>query len=140
MSTLKTIASYTSPIEAHIAKGRLEAEGIQAFIADEHHIWANWMYSNALGGVKIQVREEDAEQAKTILEQDQAGEFEEQLDEVFEDIKANACPNCGSKEFTSTFPFISLLLVILTLGLISVFFKVRRDRHRCLQCKQDWKF
>ena len=55
MAEFVTIASFTSPLEAHMARGRLEAEGIPAFIAHENHIWAEWFLSNALGGVKVQV-------------------------------------------------------------------------------------
>lgn len=45
MPTFKTVDSYTSPIDAYLAKGRLEAEGIPAFVAHDNHVWANWMYS-----------------------------------------------------------------------------------------------
>ena len=60
---LVTVGSYTDPIQAHIAGGRLESEGIPVVIADEHLIWGNWMLSNALGGVKLQVPFSRAEQA-----------------------------------------------------------------------------
>lgn len=64
---LVTIASYSMPYEAHIAKSRLDSEGIPAFMADEHTINMQWLYSNALGGVKLQVPEPYAEAAIEIL-------------------------------------------------------------------------
>lgn len=60
---LITTERCISPIEAHILAGRLEAEGISAFVAHEHHVWANWFMSNALHRVKVQVVVEQAEEA-----------------------------------------------------------------------------
>ncbi|MGJ3255801.1 MAG: DUF2007 domain-containing protein [Alcanivorax sp.] len=45
-----TVARFSMPDEAHIAKSRLESEGIPAFVADEHTVGMNWLYSNAMGG------------------------------------------------------------------------------------------
>ena len=67
MTKLITITSYSEPIEAYIVKGRLEAEGIPAFIANEHHISLAWYLSHALGGVKIQVHMKDKNKAEEIL-------------------------------------------------------------------------
>src|SRR4051794_33319531 len=49
-----TIASFQFPVEAHVAKGMLQSEGIEARILDENVIAINCLYSNALGGVKVQ--------------------------------------------------------------------------------------
>ena len=35
---LVTIATFTNPLEAHIVRGRLQAEGIETYVAHEHHI------------------------------------------------------------------------------------------------------
>lgn len=45
----------------------LEAEGIRAFVIDEELVMANWLYSGAVGGVKVKVREGDVERALDIL-------------------------------------------------------------------------
>lgn len=74
---LITVATFTSPWEAHIAKGRLEAEGITVYIADEHHIWVNWFYSQALGGVKLQVSDLDVPDAARVLSELSAGAFDD---------------------------------------------------------------
>jgi hypothetical protein len=65
--TLETIARFASVPEAHLAKNRLAEEGIPAFLADELTINVAWQLSNALGGVKLQVRPEDKELALEIL-------------------------------------------------------------------------
>lgn len=138
MAKLVTVGTFTSPIDAHLAKGRLEAEGISAFVAHEHHIWANWVLSHALGGVKLQVVSENAAKAQAILKEHVEGKYEAALEEEFPDIKGNACPKCNSKEFKNAIPFGLLALVILTLGLISVIFPVRRENHTCLKCGNKW--
>ena len=68
MTKYVTVGAYNNPIEAHLARGRLEVEGIPALLAHEHHVWANWVYSQALGGVKVQVPAEHAVAAAKILD------------------------------------------------------------------------
>lgn len=82
-----TVASYSFPHEAQLARSRLEAAGIPAFVADEHTINMYWLYSQALGGVKLQVPEVFVKQALEVL-----GE-EAQLEN--ETKPAAGCPNCG---------------------------------------------
>ncbi|HBS87435.1 MAG: hypothetical protein A2W91_00785 [Bacteroidetes bacterium GWF2_38_335] len=62
-----TIFSFTLPHEAHIAKGRLESEGIEVLIKDELTAQVNNFYSNAIGGVKLQVRDLDFDKAVMVL-------------------------------------------------------------------------
>jgi len=63
---LTTIRAYSLPVNASIAKAKLETEGIEVFLADELAV-GNTMYSYALGGVKVQVRAKDAERALGLL-------------------------------------------------------------------------
>lgn len=51
----------------HVVKGRLEADGIECFVRDEHTITTIPIYDIALGGIKLQVQEKDVEAAKEIL-------------------------------------------------------------------------
>ena len=64
------VARFSFPHEAHIAKANLESAGIQSFIADEHTVNTQWLYSNAIGGVRLMVSEEDFEEATEILSSD----------------------------------------------------------------------
>jgi len=66
---LTIIATFSHPFEAHLAKGKLESEGVEAFIADENIVGINWLYSNLVGGVKLKVWEEDREEALKILDE-----------------------------------------------------------------------
>jgi hypothetical protein len=99
---LKTIATFTNPLEAHIVRGRLQAEGIESYVAHEHHIWANWFLSMALGGVKLQVRTEDVKRAGEILRHERAGDYEALVTETGDDdAGAGAtCPACRSLDIT----------------------------------------
>jgi hypothetical protein len=55
--------------EAVMAKSILDSAGIESFLADENVISMNWLWSNALGGVKLQVRKTDVAAASELLEQ-----------------------------------------------------------------------
>jgi hypothetical protein len=64
---LVTVAAFNTIHEAYLAKSLLEGAGITAFIADEYTIGVNWLWANAVGGVKVQVAETDAEEAEKLL-------------------------------------------------------------------------
>ena len=65
---LVTVASFSQAMEAHLSRARLESEGIECFISDEFTITNNWLFSNAIGGVKLNVRESDAQEALEVLQ------------------------------------------------------------------------
>ncbi len=65
---LVTVASRTTSAEAHIVRAKLEVEGVRAVVNDEMIVLIRWDLSNAIGGVKVQVAEEDAERALDVLE------------------------------------------------------------------------
>src|SRR6266581_8263732 len=71
-----TLATFTTPAEAEMAKNRLEASGITAFLMDEESVAMLGYLSNAMGGVKLLVERDQQEQAEAIL----AGEEEEEAD------------------------------------------------------------
>lgn len=74
-SMLTTVASYHDPIEAHIACGRLRAEGIEAHVADDQLAVANWEWRLAVGGIRLRVAEDDAERACCVLRELEAGGY-----------------------------------------------------------------
>jgi hypothetical protein len=96
-SQLITIATYSFPHEAHVAKASLDVADIPAFIADEHTINMGWLYSNVLGGVRLKVPAQDAEKAQEILSRDFSHFLEEQFDEEIE----TKCSKCGIKNMKS---------------------------------------
>src|SRR5690242_18006536 len=69
MESFITIKTFTQPHSAYIIKGHLEAEGIECFLKDELTVQSMNFYSEAIGGVKLQVRSTDAERAILLLEE-----------------------------------------------------------------------
>jgi hypothetical protein len=65
---LVTIARYDEPFLAHFYRGLLEDNGITSVIADEHHVAWNPLASIAIGGVRLMVLAQDAEQAREIID------------------------------------------------------------------------
>jgi hypothetical protein len=72
---LVTVARFTEVWEAHILKSRLLADGLLASIADEHLVAMDWFYSNAIGGVRVQVPAVEAERARAILDAVRRGDY-----------------------------------------------------------------
>jgi hypothetical protein len=62
-----TIVSFTFPHEAYVITAKLESEGIRVNLKDELTTQVNNFYSNAIGGVKVQVSEDDYSKAREIL-------------------------------------------------------------------------
>jgi hypothetical protein len=62
-----TVATFTNAFNANVVKGRLDSEGIPAFIKDEHTVTMNPFYNGALGGIKLQVSQENEGEARRLL-------------------------------------------------------------------------
>ncbi len=124
---LVTVSTYSFPYEAQIAWAKLDAENIPAFIADEHTINMQWLYSNALGGVRIQVPEEYADVARDILAEDLCEALVQQ-----EGCDSVACPKCGSKD-TEYFQFGKRLAFLVFIGLDFPLYPVK-DGVKCNKC------
>jgi Putative prokaryotic signal transducing protein len=67
MIEVTTIARFEDAITANLAKQDLEAEGITAFLADEITVNTVWYWTVAVGWIKLQVPEPDAERAMSVL-------------------------------------------------------------------------
>ena len=59
-----TVARYVSPMQAELAKSRLESAGIGSFLAGEN---SAILYGTGLGGLQLQVRPKDEADARAIL-------------------------------------------------------------------------
>jgi hypothetical protein len=66
---LVTIATFDLPTKARIAQNVLEKAGIKAVVTDEAIVTMDWLLGNAVGWVKVQVLDEDAERAVAALEE-----------------------------------------------------------------------
>ena len=70
-SRLITIATFTYQHEMMVLKSRLEAEDIPVFVANDLMTQVHPFYSQALGGIKVQVPEQFVDDALAIM--DEAG-------------------------------------------------------------------
>ena len=123
------VARFSFPHEAHIAKASLDSVGIKSYIADEYTVNSQWLYSNAIGGVRLMVSESDAEEAIQMLSSD----FSHLLDsEAAIDEVKDVCPNCGSTDLSAfTKGKRPAFLVFILLGFPLFFYK---HGYKCNQC------
>jgi hypothetical protein len=67
MQSYITILTFHYPHEMDIARAYLEAHGIVCFAKDEFTVQNDHMFSPAVGGVKLQVKQEDYARAGELL-------------------------------------------------------------------------
>ncbi|MCF7853879.1 MAG: DUF2007 domain-containing protein [Candidatus Pacebacteria bacterium] len=126
-----TIASFDNTEEAELLRIRLEQEGITAHIADAAVVTLNWMYSNAVGGVKVQVAEQDLAKAKNVLDKLEIGIADQYP------LSKYKCPYCGStKVECSRISKRFFMLSLLVLGIPLAFY---HPQCHCLDCCKTWK-
>lgn len=77
MPDFVTIRAFDFLPDAQIALGRLEAEGIDAWLVDANFVQLDWLYAIALGGIKLQVAAVQAAAAETILTTDYSASLAE---------------------------------------------------------------
>lgn len=94
---LVTVRRYRDLTEAFVGRSLLESAGIPAWIADEHLVRMNWFLSNSVGGMRLQVDENDKADALEILEMEVPPTIEYGPEESY--IQPT-CPKCGSVEIT----------------------------------------
>ena len=126
---MHTVASFDNPMYAQMFKNKLESEGIRCCIADAELVTMNWALSNAVGGVKVQILDEDIERVRPIVEQmdEIPGQF------IFLPPK-QICPSCGSSDVQRR-PY-PIMLSILTLGFPLLF---SSRGFLCNQCGHEFK-
>ena len=118
-----TIETFSKPEEAHLLRMRLEEAGIPAFVQDEYIVQMDWLYSNAIGGVRVQIADEDVAAAREFLVADR-----ERASQVSVGV---TCPACGSDETTpDKFPGRINFLGFL----IDLPFACFKNRLRCQSC------
>ena len=62
-----TVITFVYPHEVGIPSSLLESEGIECFVRDDLTLNIVPFYSNAIGGIRLQVKESDAQRATDIL-------------------------------------------------------------------------
>ena len=129
---LVTIRRFRDLHDALLARGMIQSAGIECFIGDDNMVRLDWFISNLLGGVKLQVRQEDAEGASDILEQDIPEGFDVEGVGEYEQPR---CPKCqsldiGFEEFNKG--------VALTSAYVIAPVRFRREKWKCHSCGYEW--
>ncbi|KNB62878.1 putative signal transducing protein [Chryseobacterium sp. Hurlbut01] len=98
MSDLVKFKFYETALEANRDKQILAESDIQSFIANEQTIQSDWLLSQALGGIQLQVFEDDFEKAEKILaDYHENDKFALEVEHTVENPAFDfVCPKCGS--------------------------------------------
>lgn len=144
MTNLVTVQIFTLPTEASLAQLRLESNGIACFLKDDATIGVMNLYSNALGGVKLQVEENDAEKAREILTEAGFIPKENAPKKIIQIIDQDSvtdktkCPYCSSDNIdTVVNPNIWVVIFYFILGVI---FPIFKSWEKCYDCEKEWKY
>jgi hypothetical protein len=125
-----TIATYAKPEEAHLARLRLCREDIPAFVIGEAVVQLNWAWTILVGGVRLQVAEDDAENARRVLRAEPV---------VMEGPNSSVlCPHCAGEDVEVYFKARRLGVLSLFLH-FPFFFFTRWHRWKCAKCGRTWR-
>ena len=130
---LITLRQFTSVPEALLAKSILDSEGIECFLADENTIRLDWLLSNAIGGIKLWVKEDDVAKASNLLEQKPSEGFDV---EGGEEYKQPRCPYCQSADIT--FGELDKRLAH-AIAFVGVPIPLRNAGWKCHSCGRTWE-
>jgi hypothetical protein len=132
LADVVSIRQYRDLHEALLARGALDSAGIESFLVDDNMIRMDWFYSNLVGGIKLCVRQQDADAALDLLEQSIPGEFEVEGVGTYQQPR---CPKCQSldiayEDLNQPVAWISAY-VLAPIAL-------RRKRWVCHSCGERW--
>jgi transposase-like protein len=140
----------TFPHEAHMIEGYLNSNGIETNLQDEMTVQVNIAYSNAVGGVKILVKETEYARSIQLLknngyitDHNAQGRTEKEVYLVEYSKNHKNCPFCNSenigiKKKPNGVSFIfSLLISLLFFAVIAPIYK---SVYKCFDCEKEWKY
>jgi len=119
--------------EALLAKGKLEAMGLDCVLADDNMVRMDWFLSNLLGGVKLLVEAEDFTRASDLLNEPAP---EELFVEGVGRYVQQRCPKCDSMDVA----FAELNKgVSYTSAWLGLPIPLARDDWQCHTCGHHWE-
>lgn len=136
---MKVIARFPDVSTAEMARSMLEAQEIAAWIPDANLAGLDWRLGTAIGGVRLQVADEDVEAASELLALVADG-----VDDVpaADTTESEMCPHCRSTHIgpddQRRLRMLTLLaapVAVVTLPMMLV----RRGRTRCGDCGKTWR-
>lgn len=119
--TIKTFDNYFS---ANILLTRLQQDGMECYLIDENTITIDPILSNAIGGIKLQVKKEDERAATKLLAAYQ-----------LQYMLSATCPQCGSNSFCEvTKKEATNYVTVLLTWLFSSYALAAKYVYQCRQC------
>lgn len=130
---LVTVEQYRDLAEAQIAKGMLDSAGIPCRLLNENTVRMDWVWSNLLGGVRLQVNERDREAAETLLAQPIPEQIPVEGEIPYDQPR---CPHCGSLNihFQAIHERVGLASVILFVPI-----PIPKRAWLCNDCNAQWR-
>jgi len=133
---LVTIRDFRDLPEALLAKGSLDAAGIECYLADDNMVRMDWFISNLLGGIKLLVRKEDAEEALAALSEPVPEAFEVDGVGSYEQPR---CPRCESFDITHQAGVDKRFALPALWALGGIPIPVPRNQWKCQACGAEWQ-
>jgi hypothetical protein len=130
---LVTVGSYSTKYEADLVRLKLEDLEFHPTLADAETVSVNWLWSNALGGVKVQVPASESEEARGVLTSE-PGDDEDRQDAG--EAPVAACPRCGSPDSRYFLDKRGSFLTWLMLGIPIL---PATSKRVCSVCGRKWK-
>jgi hypothetical protein len=129
---LVTVRQFRDLPDAMLAKSALASAGISAFLGNENTVRVQWVWSNLIGGISLQVRAEDQAAAEEVLSQPIPPAFES--DGV--EYEQPRCPYCQSLDidYESVNPKVGLASII-----VAVPIPWPQNSWTCRACGKEWK-
>ena len=131
---LVTLQHFRDIPEALLAKGKLESAGIECVLADGNLVRMDWLLSNAIGGVRLQVDKQELESARAILEEPIPPELDEE--ELGEPYAQPRCPRCYSLDIG--FEKIDRFWTYGLWLLLSFPIPIGKNNWKCYTCGAEW--
>lgn len=124
-----TLRSFDNYFYANITLTKLEDAGIECWLKDENTVTIDPLLSNAIGGIKLVVKESDAPEAIRLLQQ-----FDEEY------MSAVKCPKCGETAITLiNKPGVTNFLTAIFTWFISSYAVATEQVYKCGKCGYESK-
>lgn len=130
------IKTFDDAISAHILRNKLEGEGIDCVIQDEHIVTLNPLFNFAVGGVKLKVYEDDVPRALEIIQELEGTPLTNEKDQPIQ------CPNCASTDLYSNFKSmkgVKGVISTIVSFVLTVFPIYVNTVYRCKKCQTEFK-
>ena len=124
-----TLRSFDNYFLANITLTKLQDAGIECYLKDENTVTIDPILSNAIGGIKLVVKEADAADAKQLLQQ-----FDEEY------LKSVKCLKCNATAITLvTKPGTANYITAIFTWLFSSYAVAAESIYQCSKCGYESK-